>query len=246
VGSPACCLRVAWLLTAWTVAVTAADPSWKIKPPSAWTNDEAHEVLTDSPWSKMVHAIICPLPTEDQLREGGNMGLPRGVGYDGFPDDRPRPHFSLNPLDVFLPDRVVPRARPTIKLQLRWETALPVRAAEVKSHLAGPLASLNSPDGYVLAVYGVPNTNVEGSSKHLAKPLKPQAFLEREGKKSVRPLRVEVLRSEDALVILYVFPSSAEITLKDQWITFSARVGRLAIVQSFQVDAMKFQGTLEM
>ena len=80
--------RVFWPLII-TAVLFAADPSWKTKPISDWSEQDAHQILTDSPWAGTVMAIISPLPTEDQRREGGNMGLPHGIGYDGFPDTDP-------------------------------------------------------------------------------------------------------------------------------------------------------------
>ena len=239
-------LRGSVIVAASAFILTGADPFWSNKPVSAWTDDDDHQIVTDSPWARQVQAIICALQTEDQMRDGGNMGLPQGVGYDGLPDDRPRPRFSLSPLAVFIPDRVVPTPRPTITLQLRWESALPIRAAEQKSHLFQPLASVGSPDGYAIAVYGVPPTTVEGESKYLAKPLKGQAFLRRLGKRAVPPRRVEVLQPAGALVVVYVFPLSAEIVPGDHSVVFTARIGRLAIEREFQVDAMRFQGALEL
>jgi hypothetical protein len=76
--------------------------------------------------------------------------------------------------------------------------------------------------------------------------LKKQAALRREGKKDVRPTSVEVFEREDGLVIVYLFPLSAEISKNDQRVEFDAHIGRIGIVQSFDVEEMRFQGKLEM
>ena len=83
-------MRVILLLTAWAVILIAADPSWKNKPTAAWTEDDARQILTDSPWAKTVKAMISPLQTEDERRAGGKMGQDHGVGFDGIADARPR------------------------------------------------------------------------------------------------------------------------------------------------------------
>ena len=44
----------------------------------------------------------------------------------------------------------------------------------------------------------------------------------------------------------YMFPVSAEITRKDRRIEFNALIGRLAVTQSFNVEEMQFQGSLEL
>ena len=48
------------------------------------------------------------------------------------------------------------------------------------------------------------------------------------------------------MVIVYVFPLSAEISKTDQRVEFDARIGRLGISQSFNVEEMQFQGRLEL
>jgi hypothetical protein len=69
-----------------------------------------------------------------------------------------------------------------LHLKLRWESALPVRLAELKSHEVEP-PTLEG-DGYQIAVYGVPGGGFQGRSpKQLGRPLKNLAALKREGKK---------------------------------------------------------------
>jgi hypothetical protein len=48
------------------------------------------------------------------------------------------------------------------------------------------------------------------------------------------------------LVIVYLFPLSAEITTSDQRIEFVAQIGRVGIAQSFDLAEMQFQGRLEL
>jgi len=48
------------------------------------------------------------------------------------------------------------------------------------------------------------------------------------------------------MVVVYVFPVSAEITKKDRRVEFNARIGRLAVSQGFNLEEMQFQGSLEL
>ena len=119
-----------------------------------------------------------------------------------------------------------------ITVQLRWESALPIRVAELKSRFAAT-PTLEG-DGYSLAVYGVPDAHFKGGDpKILGEPLKRQAVLRREGKKDVKPSSVEVFQGQDGLVVVYLFPLSAEISRNDGRIEFNAQIGRITIVQSF-------------
>src|ERR1700689_5264162 len=63
----------------------AADPVWKTK-----------QVLATSPWAKKISAVVTRRLTEDQLREGGQMGQPRGVGNEGVDPKGSGPQVSPN------------------------------------------------------------------------------------------------------------------------------------------------------
>ncbi len=220
----------------------AAEPAWKNEPIANWTDDDTQQILEHSPWAKTVVAGIARRQTEDERREGGDMGQPKGVGYDGVEDKkRPLRQEIGNPL---MPGKPLPSTAPTIRLLVRWESALPIRAAELKAHVAA-LPTL-SDDGYSIAVYGVPVSSAKGDPTSLGKPLREQAALKREGKKDVLPSSVEVFQLEDSVVVVYMFPPSAEISKKDDVVEFSALIGRLQVSQHFLISEMQFQGKLEL
>ena len=76
--------KLLWTLPAVGVLLMAADPAWKNKTVQGWTAEDADQVLTNSPWSKLVVAAINRKQSEDERRAGGNMGDAKGVGYDGI------------------------------------------------------------------------------------------------------------------------------------------------------------------
>ena len=230
------------------ILLIAADPVWagdpvpKDKPIATWTEEDARQILENSPWAKTLVAGIARQRSEDELREGGQMGQPRGVGYDGVQDKKiPLREEIGNP---FLIEKPLPDRRPSIRLLVRWESALPIRAAEFKVR-EDPPPTL-SDDGYTIAVYGVPATFAKGDPASLGKPLKESAALKREGKKDVAPSRVEVFQLENSVVVAYLFPLSAEIGKKDDVVEFSALIGRLQVSQHFLIQQMQFQGKLEL
>lgn len=230
--------RLLWLAIVCATVVCAADADWKAKPISDWTDADAHQVLENSPWAKVVVAGIARRRSEDELREGGQMGQPKGVGYDGVEDKkRPLKEELGNP---FIPGKPLAPNTPTIRLLVRWESALPVRAAELKAHESGPPTI--SDDGYSISVYGIPASFAKGDPTSLGKPLREQAALRREGKKDVLPSKVEVFELENSVVVSYLFPLSAEISSKDQMVEFSALIGRLQVSQPFLIGEMQFQG----
>jgi len=223
----------------------AADPAWKSKPAAQWTEEDAKQVLAASPWAKKIRAVITRRLTEDQLREAGQMGQPRGVRNEGVDPKGSGPKVSPNVFSGPGGDDRSPRSLPQpITLKLRWESALPVRLAEFKSHEIEP-PTLEG-DGYRIAVYGVPGGYFKGDPIQLGEPLKKLAALKREGKKDVRPVRVEVFQREDGAVVVYLFPLSAEITRNDRRIRFEGRIGRIVFAQDFDLSEMEFEGKLEL
>jgi hypothetical protein len=207
-------------MTPLLLLILLADPSWKAKPVAAWTEQDARQILTDSPWAKPVTAGLMRIQTEDERREGGDMGQPHGVGVDG-----------------------VKRA-PFVRLTVRWETALPVRIAGLKAREIEPPTVEG--DGYKIAVYGIPSAFLKGDPLALGNPLKKLASLKREGKKDVKPSSVEVFQRQDGVVVVYLFPLSAEISRKDTILDFEAVIGRIVVKQSFDLREMQFQGRLEL
>jgi hypothetical protein len=223
----------------------ALDPIWKSKPPAGWTEDDAKLVLAKSPWSREVRAVVTRRLTEDQLREAGQMGQPRGVGNEGVDPKGSGPHVSPN---VFTgaggEDRSLRSQAQTLTLRLRWESALPVQLAELKAHETE--APAPDSDGYRIAVYGIPNFDSKEDPKRLGEPLKKAAALKREGRNDVRPIDVEVFQGENGAVVVYLFPLSAEITKKDRQLQFEAHIGRIVVDQTFDLSEMEFLGKLEL
>lgn len=223
------------------IAAFAQAPAWQSKPIADWTEQDAKQVLEASPWSKMVVPGIAPRQTEAQRREGGNMGPARGVGYDGIDERIFHPEVLGNP---FGGPGIAPPPQKIFHLLVRWESALPVRAAEFKIQESGPPTL--SDDGYTIAVYGIPGTYFKGDPRSLGEPLKDMAALKRDGKKDVKPSLVEVFQLERGAAVVYTFPLSAEIGAHDATVEFSALIGRLQVAQTFLLDQMKFQGKLEL
>jgi|HubBroStandDraft_2_1064218.scaffolds.fasta_scaffold297437_1 hypothetical protein len=219
----------------------AGDPVWMSKPIPSWTEFDARQVLRDSPWSKTVVAGITRRQSEDERRAGGQMGEAHGVGYDGVGSPRPKPQLPIKSVgDLVKPNPYVAPRTEYLRLRLCWESALPVRAAELKAGVIAPPILMD--DGYSIAVYGIPGEYFKGDPKSLGDPLKSLAALKREGKKDVKPSSAEVFTTGDGTVVVYVFPLSAEISRQDGPVALSAQIGRLVFTQSFNPEEMQFQG----
>jgi hypothetical protein len=226
----------------------AADPNWKTRPAAQWSEEDAKQLLSASPWVKEVTAGIARPLSEDELRQGGEMGEHHGVGYDGVEGNKPtnaQLPKSLSDMMITGKNKPTTRFKPgQTTLHVRWETALPVRIAELKGREVEP-PTLEG-EGYQVAVYDVPGAYFKDDPQKLGATIKEGCFLRREGKKDVKPARVEVFQRGDTLVVAFLFPLSAELSTKDGFVEFVAHIGRVTVDYHFDLTQMEFQGKLEL
>ena len=94
-----------------TLLLIAADQDWKNKQFPEWTEDDAKDLLKDSPWVKTVAATLVKPSGKDV-----QVSTPIGRRKHREKSDTPVPANVKPPM-----------------LTLRWESALPVREAELKA-----------------------------------------------------------------------------------------------------------------
>jgi hypothetical protein len=266
-------------------SAVAGEEAWKSKLPAEWSESEARDVLTDSPWSKSNTPTVKP-PQLSNNRQNGSGYLGGGSGYPGggrrggmggggigvggvgiqlpgmggrrpgggypgggggypgggggYPNGGPQNGGNYpDPRDT-RNDRNTPTEPP--KLTLRWETALPVRAAEMKTK---DLSPASDDKHYMLAIYGLPERLVSGDHSKLEEQLKKTTVLKRDGKKDVKASSIDIIDRPEGPLILCFFPVSAEIQPSDRRIEFDSQLGPMQIVQSFYTEDMMWQGKLE-
>jgi hypothetical protein len=232
--------RIVLLTTA--LAATGGAQPWKDKLIAQWNEQEARQVLTESPWAKTVTPTLDTSPSAQPRvgMGGGGIGM-GGIGI-GLPGMGRRGGMSGSgrvPNGNGTPD---PAEMPT--LTLRWASAMPVSAAELIAHEVN--APTVDPDHYAIAVYGFPSNLIAGDPASVGAELKKHAAIKREGKKEMKPSSVEVRMHDDGPVILYLFSRHDEITSKDKQLTFAAQIGRLKFAQDFFADEMVYQGRPEL
>jgi hypothetical protein len=213
----------------------AADSSWKDKPISQWNSQDAIQVLTDSPWAKLITPQNVRDLSPDERREGGNMeaSIGKGVGLAGLGILGPRRQAEAMARAHYKP---TPNA-----VTVRWESALPVRTAEQKAGETD-VPGVDA-DHYAIVVYDIPTPK----RWNLASELKGIAFLKRDTKKDIKPSHVDILRNADGTAtVVYLFPRSVEITKRDGRLLFVAQIGRLFVSQFFYTEQMQLQGQLEL
>jgi hypothetical protein len=228
--------RTCFLLFLAATYLFAADtPSWKTKPIDQWSNEDAKDLLASSPW--VGSATLQPIPNRSpgERRDSGDLdtGISKGVGVAGTGILGPRRmHEAI--------ERAHEQDSPG-KVAIRWESAMPVRAAEARLGQA-PASSLHT-GWYAITMYNVPLP-----TKHWgAHKLKGLAFIKRENKPDFKPSRVEVHRNDDGTATLvYLFPRHEEITRGDKNLVFAAQVDRLFVSEFFYPATMQLGGKLEL
>jgi len=223
------------LLIAATFLPADSAPSWKTKPVEKWDPEDAKQILADSPWAGRVALQPIPDRSPDQRRDGGDWdsGIGNGVGIAGtgllgkaaMEEAIARAHFKPSPGNV----------------DIRWESAMPVRAAELKLGQT-PATSLHK-GWYAITLYDVPLPDRQwGAGK-----LKGLAYLKREDKRDFKPSMVEIQRQPDGNAnITYLFSRSEEISRRDKNVVFVAQIDRLFVAEFFYPGTMLIAGQLEL
>jgi hypothetical protein len=230
-----CSLPLAAVLLIAADSSWAQDLSWKDKPIQQWTVDDAKQVLTDSPWVKVITPQNVRDLSPDERREGGNMeaSVGHGVGLAGIGVLGPRRQAEALERAHYKP---TPNA-----VVVRWESAQPVRSAEQKVGETDVPAV--DEDHYAIVVYDI----LTPKRYNLARELKGISYLKRDNKKDIKPSHVEILRKDDGTAtIVYLYPRKVEITKKDIRLLFVAQIGRLFVSQYFYTGQMQLQGQLEL
>ena len=220
------------------VPILAADDAWKAKRASDWSEAEIKQVLTASPWG----AMVTPEIKKVNERQPGNRGLNVGGLGAGIPGavHHPRGQPTQDPNE----NRDAAGPESALMFNVRWESALPVREAELKAReTAAPDVDENH---YAIAVYGLPTRLAKSDAQSFGDHLKGQASLKCEGQKELKPSLVQVIQRENDLVIVFLFPRVKGLTGKDSRAEFEAQIGQYQINQSFHLDEMMYQGKTEL
>jgi hypothetical protein len=236
-------LRLCLLALASLVLLSGDDPSWQAKTIPQWDDQDAKQVLADSPWVKSVKLERVRDLSKFERRDGGNMsaGIPPYVGFFWLDLEGLSGLFGGSNSEALAMERAR-RWQPDLgNVVVRWESALPVRAAERKVGEIG--VPVWQGDYYAIAVYDV----APPFHWNLASELKGIAFLKRDNKKDLKPSRVQILPHDSGLVtVVYLFSRSAGITRDDGNIRFVAQIGRLFVSQFFFPEDMQFRGKTEL
>lgn len=93
-------------------------------------------------------------------------------------------------------------------------------------------------------MYDVPG--LKASSNEVS-VLKRVALLKRDGKKDIKPARVDIFERTNGLaMVVYLFPRSDEISKDDIRVRFASQIAGLYLERDFDTAEMEFQGKLQL
>ena len=203
---------------------------WNQRKPEDWSAAEIKDLLTKSPWAK--EASI------DDRGDVGMLGGPRSGGGRRGGGERPGTAPAGGSSSG-------PPAKITWKAMVRWESALPVRAAMKKSALK------DVSDFYVLNLIGnLPSAIPAGggpNEEQALSYLKQSTVLQHKGDEvhleRVAPI-AENLYSEAGT--LFYFSRKLALMPEDREATFLTKIGPLDVKCKFTLKDMLYRGKLEL
>jgi hypothetical protein len=232
------------LLFATAAAAGGAGEIWNSKDYTQWSAEEVNRILTDSPWAKQVNASFSTPKREEEVSvipppgaSTANMGGTRGV-TDGRWDGGVGRNIDDSP--------------PKLPVTVRWDSALPVRQALLRSRPADHPSeggdtkeNLNEPArDYIITVTGLLASHQSKDRERMEKELIGTAKLLRTGKAPIRPENVTLDPSIG--VIQVFFPRTDPISMDDKEVTFELQFGSMKVARKFRLKAMTYKGKLEL
>lgn len=226
------------------------DEFWNSKDPAQWTEKETTQILNHSPWAKQ--AAIESQGNQSRMgmpgsggmgRSGGGMGGNaggmggggRGMGGGGMGQGQGGNNGDWGGSDS-----------QNVHALVRWESALPVAAAEKKS--APPEAA----QAYIISVSGLPsrlqNNSAEDDddrAERMSGVIKRYTSLDRKGKDPISPDHADFTEDVDGGTWRFSFPRAGNpITVEDKDVTFMTKVGRISLRAKFSLKDMLYKDQL--
>jgi hypothetical protein len=230
---------------------------WESKPFNEWTDKDLLKVVNDSPWARQTRAML------SNAIPGGRAGAsPEPGGIDassgGATGNRRQPNtgggaFGPDPsVDIDQPSQSSQQGVPIV---IRWQTALPLRQAQMRGKYGKEAATSpeaqkyleQEPNIYVIAVAGLPGLMVSSGAGDQAKQnIGEHTTLTIKGREPLRPVAVQFVANGTSVDVLMAFPRTVPITLEDQEVELASQIGPASVKYKFKLKDMLLRGKLEL
>lgn len=267
--------RFVLMLTLLSLAVLLlAAPAWEKKDFSQWTTEDAKKILSDSPWAKTIHLnigsmaapagatgakqyLVAPTANGEGPQRGASGGGQMG-GAGQQQSQQPMPG-SASQNEMGRPGQTPgqnpqagsePAMQQGVPVVVEWESAVPVRLAELKLKSGDSQPSQadveqakKPSENYIIALVGVPGQPKEGEEKDMA----TSATITPKNKQSIQATSVkEQAISGGTRAIIFTFPKAQPITEDDKTVQFRLVKGPLPtdVKENFKLKDMRYDGKL--
>ena len=237
-------------------ALCAAD-AWESKPFADWTDKDLQKVVNNSPWARQTRALLSNAAVAGRGRAGiGDASgddvaggrVSRGANSAGGADRLGAAPSDFDPTGQSA-------QQPGIPVVVRWQTALPLRQAQMRGKYGKEAAT--SPEAqkflsqepmlYVISVAGLQGSMVSAGGGDQAKQnIARASTLAAKGKEPLHPIAVEFVANGSAVDVLNGFPRTLPLTLEDQEAEFSTHIGAASLKYKFKLKDMVLHGKLEL
>lgn len=264
--------RVAALpvIAAVILAGAGVSGAWRTKKYADWTVADAHEVMTDSPWSKRKPMPAAGRPSVTVIESAsagvvtsgaagasaslgnganGTSGPAMTAGPPAAPTGTNEPGGGHN--TTIIPSGMggpapAPELHPPITIF--WASAAPVRLAILKLRSGNVVPDEQERarvtaerKHYVVAVSGLPTPEGEGDARQLA----AKAMLKTKAHSPVTAVEADRRRIGDAYVYFFRFSRAAlPLSAEDGTVEFRMKLGTMEVAQSFKLSEMQYEGRL--
>ncbi len=213
-----------------------AEDAWRRKPADQWSQEDARDILTDSPWAKKVKV---------RYVERGNRSH--------FPTPSPLPGPGTPPIGIpggGGPADTGPGGVATLsEILVRWQSASIVQSA-FRLIGGGDLpASELAEENYLIAAEGIPDlgsNQQDWESEQIRDRLRDGARLFVGNKRSVLPTGVHAELKDNGWTVVYIFPRSEIGQIAGEKVKLLGRVGAAQFTAEFKTKEMKFNGKLDL
>jgi hypothetical protein len=248
------------------VLAGTSPPAWQ-KSFNDWTDKDAQQIMTDSPWARQMPLPAAARPSIEILEPGEN-GAPPPTASLGNPSNTTagtnmtvagnpgsagpaEPNGRHNLPQTQTPSAVtptVPAPEPHRPITIIWASATPVRLAVLKlqsgvnTPTSGEIERVSRPrENYVIAVVGLMPPDTDTDLTRLA----ANASLMVRGKPAATATSCNYRKIGNTDVYFFRFPrTSLPVTSDDHQVEFKVKFAQAEIKQRFVLKGMEYQGQL--
>jgi hypothetical protein len=235
-------LSLACLVT--IAAVAIAQESWTKKPFNQWNDEDLKKFMSDSPWAKsQTMSTSAPGGASMDMGGGGGGGGGDDEGGGGGGGGRGGGGGGAGGGGG--------RRPATINLVMSWQSALPVKQANVRSKMSGPgevpadaQSYLNTPDEfYIVMVQGLPQRVAQQA---LADQAKVKKSVIKAGKREIPLAKLATRPAGGNVDVVLFFEKTEAIKVEDNEIEVDAKLGMFEMKKKFRLKDMVVNGKLEL